>query len=604
MLIILTSRLVRVIAAKSQSKQMFQMLVSKLGGLLNRRIYHMPFSRALRMNQDTAYTIRKIYQDCMAKRGILLVQPEHILSFKLMGIECLLSGKRKTGKLMLDTQQFFDTRSRDIVDESDENFSVKFELIYTMGTQRPIELSPERWSVIHAVLDLVARYAIEIKSVMPDSIEFENRWVGRYPRVRTLRDDASDALLVLIAEHICRTGFIGFAVARQPQTVRDAVLRYITWPDLAIDEIAAVENGSFWTELTQGPLLLLRGLIAGGLLRFTLGSKRWRVNFGLDPNRIPRTRLAVPYRSKDSPSPRSEFSHPDVVIILTSITYYYGGLDLDNFFYTFNHLLKSDLADIEYREWVRTAGPDLEEAFRHLVGINIKDRFQCETKVFPALRYSKGMIDYFLAHVVFPKEMKEFPNKLSASGWDIGQEKQHPTTGFSGTNDSRHVLPLSVEHLDMPMQEHTNALVLEHILQHENSVEILPPKATPQGSDAEHLLRLINELNPPIRVILDVGAQILELDNRQVAEKWLGMSNQESSKAVVFFNDEEELSVLDRRGCIELLQVSSFAEQLSVCLIYLDEAHTRGTDLRLPRGYRAAVTLGANLTKDRLVQGR
>jgi hypothetical protein len=39
------------------------------------------------------------------------------------------------------------------------------------------------------------------------------------------------------------------------------------------------------------------------------------------------------------------------------------------------------------------------------------------------------------------------------------------------------------------------------------------------------------------------------------------------------------------------------------CLVYLDEAHTRGTDLKMPENYRAIVTLGPGLTKDRLVQG-
>jgi hypothetical protein len=72
------------------------------------------------------------------------------------------------------------------------------------------------------------------------------------------------------------------------------------------------------------------------------------------------------------------------------------------------------------------------------------------------------------------------------------------------------------------------------------------------------------------------------------------------TKAVIFFNDSDELSVLDRKGRIEPLQASPFAKQLDVCLVYLDEVHIRGTDLRLPKDYRA-VTLGANLTKDRLV---
>ncbi|KAE8440619.1 hypothetical protein EG329_007021 [Mollisiaceae sp. DMI_Dod_QoI] len=38
------------------------------------------------------------------------------------------------------------------------------------------------------------------------------------------------------------------------------------------------------------------------------------------------------------------------------------------------------------------------------------------------------------------------------------------------------------------------------------------------------------------------------------------------------------------------------------CLVYLDESHTRGTDLKLPSHYRAIVTLGPDLTKDRLAQ--
>ncbi len=82
------------------------MLVSKLGGLLNRRIYHMPFSRALKLSASQADIIGEIYQECVTKRGILLVQPEHILSFKLMGIECLLNGQLEVGRSLLANAAF------------------------------------------------------------------------------------------------------------------------------------------------------------------------------------------------------------------------------------------------------------------------------------------------------------------------------------------------------------------------------------------------------------------------------------------------------------------------------------------------------------------
>lgn len=144
-------------------------------------------------------------------------------------------------------------------------------------------------------------------------------------------------------------------------------------------------------------------------------------------------------------------------------------------------------------------------------------------------------------------------------------------------------------------------MVLGYLLQQETSVEKLPIRL--EGTDAEHLLGVINTLEPEVRVILDVGAQILEMDNTQVAQCWLSMRQDERTEAVVFFSNNE-LSVLDLSGRIESFQTSPFVKQLDRCLVYLDEAHTRGTDLKLPRNYRAAVTLGAGLTKDRLVQGK
>lgn len=324
---------------------MLQMLVSKLGYLLNRRVYHMPFSRALRPNAEQANLLRKTYEECMENRGVLLVQPENILSFKLMAIEATLAGQDCASSLR-DTQEFFQKVSRDIVDESDENFSVKFELIYTMGTQRSIEMAPERWLIIQAIVGLIPRFAKAAWNKSPKSVELQRDDDGRFARVRILDNDAAEDLLTLIAKHIVEFGIIGLPTSSQSPTMQSSLLQYISGTNLTDDEIRAVEDSKFWTESTKSPLLLVRGLIAGGVLRFALGTKRWRVDFGLDPHRIPNTLLAVPFRSKDCPSPRSEFSHPDVVILLSLLSYYYGGLTNQQLFDSFAHLLKSDQAGV------------------------------------------------------------------------------------------------------------------------------------------------------------------------------------------------------------------------------------------------------------------
>jgi hypothetical protein len=593
-------KLVRIIVAKPQSKQMLQVLIAKLGGLLDRRIYQLPFTRELRPNPIEANTISSLYKDCMDNGGVILAQPEHILSFKLMSVESVLLNQHDVSSSLLQIQQFLDGHTRDIIDESDENFSPHFELVYTMGSQQSIDFAPHRWLIIQQILGLVSKYAPGVKELYPVSIEVHHIDDGRYPRVRLLRDDATGELLSRIARHIVEYGLTGLSTRSFSAADEQAALEeYILIPTLTPEQIKVVEGSRFWTDLTKDAILLVRGILACGILRFILLTKRWRVNFGLDPDRVPSTLLAVPYRFKDGPSRAAEYSHPEVLLLLTQLSYYYGGLNDEQMFRAIQHLLSSDQAALQYTEWVDTAAVSLPAAYRTLSGINLKDRQHCIQHVFPHLRYSKACIDYFLSRLVFLREVKQFTSKLSASGWDMGAIKTHPTTGFSGTKDTMHLLPLDVDHHDLPSQEHVNALVLGYLL-NTSSVELLLSRV--DATDAEHILQAVVNSDPEIRVVLDCGASILEQTNKQVVQVWLRLTDPVHVHAAVFFQ-EEELSVLDRTGRVEPFQTSPFAKQLDVCVVYLDEAHTRGTDLRLPRHYRACLTLGRALSKDKLIQG-
>ncbi|ETS86668.1 hypothetical protein PFICI_00496 [Pestalotiopsis fici W106-1] len=602
------SQLLRLIVTKPQFRQMRQILLARLGNLAGRRIYEFPISRDVRLDTSRVEVIRGMIQECIQEGGLMLVQPEHLLSFQLMGIEQMINGQATIARSLLDIQHHFDTHSRDIIDESDEVLSVKFELVYTIGQQRPIEHSPQRWTVIQQVLEFVRQLAVDMQSEFPKSMDVydwrHESW--RYPRIRIFRKDALSTLVERLSEKICQEGLDGFPISRQPKKTRLAVQKYISMHDIPLDDVECVEKGAFWTDAVVSTLLLLRGLIAGGVISHALCQKRWRVNYGVDVNRVPKTRLAVPFRAKDDPAPRSEFSHPDVVIVLTSLSYYYSGLEDQDLFDSFHMLRVNDQSTSEYAIWVQYASPDLPHAFRDLAGINLQDRAQCVSEIFPHLRYSKGVIDYFMSRIIFSKEMKEFPHKLSASGWDLCRVKTHPVTGFSGTNDSRCILPASIKQLDLPQQRHTNALVLEYLVRPETKVFLMPKGTSSNGpsSDGAQLLQQFMQLQPQVRVILDVGAQIIDLTNVQVAQQWLDMVEEdgEQTQAVIFFNDQDVLSVVDRSGCIEPLQISPFAKQTEKCLAFLDESHTRGTDLKLPQDYRAAVTLGQNITKDRLVQ--
>jgi hypothetical protein len=222
---------------------------------------------------------------------------------------------------------------------------------------------------------------------------------------------------------------------------------------------------------------------------------------------------------------------------------------------------------------------------------------------------------------VFPRHAKQFDTKLQASGWDLVLydptcKARARTTGFSGTNDSRHQLPMMIKQNDLPKLAHTNAEVLSYLLytrnrQYIRMVDIHGHRLSETGllqkmlNPYNKLIRdnrgdLVPDPGQRIRVLIDAGAQILEHDNRSLAKAWLTIDT--SAAAAVFFESDHRPWVLYRKGTTVPLVASPFVENLGDCLVYLDESHCRGTDLKLPPSARAALTLGPHVTKDALAQ--
>ena len=300
------------------------------------------------------------------------------------------------------------------------------------------------------------------------------------------------------------------------------------------------------------------------------------------------------------PSLKAEFAHPDVAIALTCLSYYYGGLTKDQILLCFDMLAKLDNPEMEYEHWVELEQA-IPTALRQLNGVNTEGESQIDELLVPLFSRNKRTVDFYLSQVVFPRAAREFPSKLPTSPWDLVEDMNNVTTGFSGTNDNRYLLPTSITQEDSHLVLSTNALVLQHPLQPENDhYECTEGENGMRESAKAFLKRLVNK-DPEIRVLLDVKAQMLELRNNELARLWLTL--QPDVSVAIFFDDLDDLTVVTPDGMTEPLISSPFNRQLEKCVVYLDDAHTRGTDLKLPQGMRAAVTLGPKVTKDRLVQG-
>ena len=592
-------QLARIIALKSLHKQMVTTLARRLGGLVDRQLYAMPFTRKTQIDTGTMQRVQGLLQECRDTHGILIAQPEHMLSFKLMGRERLLSMDYDLASRFLKTQKWLDCHARDLMDESDEILDVKFQLQYTLGTQRMMQGQPDRWLLTLSVFDLINKHCQSLLTSYPGQVEVEYRNASSFPTIRLLSSNVGDALMLQVALDVCRSSLPLLNLTMLPENVVSAVLRFIQDPNVDGQELELVKDLFRSRSSLVEKLLLLRGLLAHNILLFVLGSKRWSVNYGLHPSRC---LSAVPYRAKGVPAMSAEFGHPDVMIALTCLAYYYSGLSSPQLRQCFEILQKAEDPTHEYSKWAYNSST-LPQSLHSWTAINLEDEGQFVNQLYPCFRCNKKTMDFFLANVVFPQEAKEFDEKLSASGCDIPLEPgQHLSTGFSGTNDNRFLLPSSIAQHDLPELKHTSAKVLHYVLGPENNAYYCARSQAEQQLASAELIRFIHETDPRIRVVIDVGAQVLDVTNIELVRIWLVL-NQEVDAGIAFDADDN-LMVITREGFPEPFATSSFQSRIDRCVVYLDEAHTRGVDLKLPRETRAAVTLGPRLAKDKLVQGK
>lgn len=152
------------------------------------------------------------------------------------------------------------------------------------------------------------------------------------------------------------------------------------------------------------------------------------------------------------------------------------------------------------------------------------------------------------------------------------------------TKDFRILLPSSIQRVDPTNQLRTNAHVLSFLLRAENRQYDCLPSEDNRRLGGESFLKYLSKSELDIQVLLDVGAQMLDLSNQDVARTWLSHHSpargeasclqEQGVEAATFFEDSDELTVLERDGSTTSLNSSPYREKLDRCLVHLDDAHT------------------------------
>lgn len=241
-------------------------------------------------------------------------------------------------KRFLAAHNWINANVRNILDESDAILHPKYQLIYTVGQQLPPDGNDLRWLVVQSLLKRVPFHMERLQAELGDeAIEFDREYLKKYnifggtvvnnrPDVftscRILDENLVFPKLMSALSEDFLNGQLDI-VFQEPITAMKECLKIALYqdPDKMDAKYLEILLAPF-SERERKIVLILCGYLRLEVLKLTL-TKRWRVNYGVDPNgeRL----MAIPFKAKDVAANRTEFGHPDVAICFTHLSYYYSG---------------------------------------------------------------------------------------------------------------------------------------------------------------------------------------------------------------------------------------------------------------------------------------
>ncbi|KAG9403249.1 hypothetical protein AC1031_005895 [Aphanomyces cochlioides] len=364
---------------------------------------------------------------------------------------------------------------------------------------------------------------------------------------------------------------------------------------------AATLRDMFGVSLHYNYLLALRGYLAFGLLEHAL-EQRHQVDYGIDFRR--KKRVAVPFRAANVPADRSEFGHPDVSLLLTTLAFYYQGLtpqqikeDLEVLL-TLGRPAQTFIFDEVLAPFKSELSCEEVALIENVSSLDVTNANQMELLCTKLCR-SMEFINFWLIRCVFEADLAQHPACISVSSWDLADTCHGK--GLLATNDMKFVLPLQVASINpiSPSILGTNGRMVDQLLNHTLFCQFLP-------SESKELWKTLVEstINAKVDVLIDTGSLLTGVSNSEIAA-YMASHNALEGKhlGIVFFD-------ISRRQWMVLARQTQQTFQLNVspikernCFVLFDDARSHRADMRLRSDAVAAITLGPKLTKDKLMQG-
>jgi hypothetical protein len=558
---------------------------------MNIHIFTLPFHREIELDGDKVEKMIDTTHLCQKMKGIFLISPSQRLSLVLK-----IHENRDEGDLLSLLETVESKYWIDLLDESDSLLSIKYQLVYANGAPKMLENGTTRWELIEGVLKIISNNA-DIAKLLGS----EPSIAGEYPNIRLTQTQAEDQeLLQAFYEIIVDSMFVDppplldWICSRKwrAERMKTKLRQFMLDSSKHADEIKLPKI----SKERHMQILMLRGIFVHGLLKHVL-TLRNCVNYGLDVRR--EKQMAVPYQGADNPTDRSEFSHPDIAIFLTLLAFYHRGLTREEFSSAMRLFMRRGIScrQMLIRRWIKDASnlglASVElELFDDYRKLDLSNKQQQDV-MYQYLKKNMNLIHIYVNEVVFPAGTKQFPQNLSASPWTMVESPI--VNGFSGTNDTKLLLPLKVRQVEPDIAEllGTNGKTIDMLISNSTLMELTDSKW-------QSLLQCVVESK--VSGLIDTGSLLGGIPNRAVANYLIEQKSFEYKYVMYFEKSEDDWMILTKDTKDTTLRKNEPVSDEEAFVLF-DDARTRGVDKKMGENAVSILTLGTRIGKDKLVQG-
>lgn len=422
------------------------------GSMLNIPLSRIPFNRDVAIENGAGLKLISAICDTLEmcqNDGALILSPQDTLSLGLKTIERRLGSIPNDPTLKRLQSIVVDENWFSILDESDSILDHKGQLVYAMGGCENLPQGPVRFQCVFQVLEALQEKEVAATLLDKDIASQTNCslpgcinevYLIPGPKLEIMRA----RLRQLIAKAVIARGIDGWKWMRDDEW-KDVVTDLVCSPEIGLEKYG--EKMSSLRNTRRHQVLGLRAMLAFGILESCL-LKRHRVAYGIDRRHSAARRVAVPFRSSETPARRSDFAHSDAQILYTTLSYAYDGLTEDELRETLARLAGKgpSARDLEYNSWILLSKPRVLEKDLHLIDKEQKVDPTSYTQfkiLHRAFRKNFRTICFFLQECVLPVETMTFPQQMRSTSWWLSDCRK--LVGFSGTDDSKPLLPMHVK---------------------------------------------------------------------------------------------------------------------------------------------------------------